>query len=155
MQTPPSPPKKKKKRRRRCFMPNHYGGRRGATAPCPPFGTVPVFTYHTCSYDWKISFLANVQWPFTFDDLGQICPKSNQHINTSCNIPGPGSVFYEQNPLKGFLINTILLSHDLGCTNGVQNITRALGVRAHVSPDPSPHPPSWNPVCQILCQSIG
>ena len=34
-------------------------------------------------------------------------------------------------------------------------ITRALGVRAHVSPDPSPHPPSWNPVCQILCQSIG
>ena len=40
------------------------------------------------SYGWKLSSLAKVQWPLTFD-LEQIDSKPPEHISISCSIPGP------------------------------------------------------------------
>ena len=59
----------------------------------PPHQISLLLNIPSWSYGRKMSFLAKVQWPLT---LGQICPKFNECIYTSCSTPGPGGHFIKR-----------------------------------------------------------
>ena len=60
-------------------------------------------------YGWKLSFLAKVQWPLTFN-LEQIYPKPPEHIFISCSIPGP---YIWWKSAQGFFLNSLNKIYDV------------------------------------------